>query len=77
MDKGSVEYIGPYGLEKGLIFVSNTLGKLDSGRLNVYSLFILCGLILYVYIWELFIIKEFIIIIILNIILYTTYKSNK
>ena len=77
MDKGSVEYIGPYGLEKGLIFVSNTLGKLDSGRLNVYSLFILCGLILYVYIWELFIIKEFIIIIILNIVLYTTYKSNK
>jgi NADH-ubiquinone oxidoreductase chain 5 len=50
MDKGSVEYIGPYGLEIGLVYVSKVLGKLDSGRLNYYSLFILCGLILYVYI---------------------------
>jgi NADH-ubiquinone oxidoreductase chain 5 len=50
LDKGSVEYIGPYGLEKGLIYISNTLGKLDSGRLNYYSLFILCGFIMYIYI---------------------------
>jgi NADH-ubiquinone oxidoreductase chain 5 len=49
LDKGSVEYVGPYGLEVGLIYLSNTLSKLDSGRLNFYSLFILCGLILYVY----------------------------
>jgi NADH-ubiquinone oxidoreductase chain 5 len=50
LDKGSVEYIGPYGLEKALIFISKMLGKLDTGRINFYSLFILCGLILYIYI---------------------------
>ena len=50
LDKGSVEYIGPYGLEKSLIYLSETLSKLDTGRVNFYSLFILCGLIIYIYI---------------------------
>jgi NADH-ubiquinone oxidoreductase chain 5 len=50
LDKGSVEYLGPYGLEKSLIYLSETLSKLDTGRINFYSLFILCGLIIYIYI---------------------------
>jgi NADH-ubiquinone oxidoreductase chain 5 len=50
LDKGSVEYVGPYGLEKGFTYISNTIAKLDSGKLNYYSLFILCGLIVYIYI---------------------------
>jgi NADH-ubiquinone oxidoreductase chain 5 len=70
LDKGSVEYIGPYGLEKGLTLASNVLSKLDSGRLNYYSLFILCGLIIYVYIWKFFLIKELIMIIVINIAVY-------
>jgi NADH-ubiquinone oxidoreductase chain 5 len=49
LDKGSVEYIGPYGLEKGLLYISNVLNKLDSGKLTYYSLFILCGLIIYIF----------------------------
>ncbi len=77
MDKGSVEYIGPYGLETALIFISNNLSKLDSGRLNFYSLFILCGLILYIYIWEFFSIKELIVIIIINIVLNISNRINK
>jgi NADH-ubiquinone oxidoreductase chain 5 len=77
LDKGSVEYIGPYGLEKGLVYISNALGKLDSGRLNFYSLFILSNLILYIYLWEFLLIKELIIIIILNVCLFVVNSSSK
>jgi NADH-ubiquinone oxidoreductase chain 5 len=50
IDKGSIEYIGPYGLEIGLLNVSNKLSKLDSGIITSYALFILSGLIIYLYI---------------------------
>jgi NADH-ubiquinone oxidoreductase chain 5 len=50
LDKGSIEYIGPYGLEIGLLNVSNRLSKLDSGIITSYALFILSGLIIYLYI---------------------------
>jgi NADH-ubiquinone oxidoreductase chain 5 len=76
IDKGSIEYIGPYGLEQGLISISKTLSKLDSGRVNYYSLFILCGFIVYMYIWEYFSYKELIIIIILNILMFINKKIN-
>jgi NADH-ubiquinone oxidoreductase chain 5 len=75
LDKGSVEYIGPYGLEKGLISISNTFSKLDTGKLNYYSLYILCGLVIYVYIWEFTTYKEYLILILLN--LYWFAKINK
>src|ERR1700749_1175620 len=48
LDKGSVEYIGPYGLETGLLYISDTLKKLDSGKINYYSMYILSGLIIYI-----------------------------
>jgi NADH-ubiquinone oxidoreductase chain 5 len=48
LDKGSVELIGPYGLEKGLISLSNSLGKLTTGVVTTYALYILIGLIFYI-----------------------------
>lgn len=48
LDKGSVEYIGPYGLEKGLVSLSNSLGKLSTGVITTYALYILIGLIFYI-----------------------------
>ncbi|RKF96029.1 NADH-ubiquinone oxidoreductase chain 5 [Golovinomyces cichoracearum] len=30
LDKGSVEFLGPYGLEKGLVSLSNSLGRLST-----------------------------------------------
>ena len=48
LDKGSVEFIGPYGLEKGLISLSNSIGKLSTGIVTTYALYILIGLIFYV-----------------------------
>src|ERR1700742_1349534 len=50
IDKGSIEYVGPYGLEIGLLYVSNRLSKLDTGIITSYALFILSGLILYLFI---------------------------
>ena len=48
LDKGSVEYIGPYGLEKGLLNLSNSIGNLSTGIVTSYALFILMGLIFYI-----------------------------
>jgi archaellum component FlaC len=47
LDKGSVEYIGPYGLEKGLLNISNNIAKLSTGVITSYALYILIGLIAY------------------------------
>lgn len=48
LDKGSVELIGPYGLEKGLINLSKSITSLDTGVITSYALYILIGLIFYI-----------------------------
>ena len=47
LDKGSIEYIGPYGLGKLLFNLSRRLSRLDSGIVTSYALYIVIGLILY------------------------------
>ena len=47
LDKGSVELLGPYGLEKGLTSLSTNLGKLSTGVITTYALYILIGLVFY------------------------------
>ena len=47
LDKGSVELVGPYGIEKRLLKLSDKLNKLDTGIITSYALYILIGLILY------------------------------
>jgi NADH-ubiquinone oxidoreductase chain 5 len=48
LDKGSVEYIGPYGLELALLNLSKNISRLDSGVITSYALYILSGLIIYI-----------------------------
>ena len=48
IDKGSIELIGPYGLEKGLVSLSRNMSNLDTGVITSYALYILVGLIFYV-----------------------------
>jgi NADH-ubiquinone oxidoreductase chain 5 len=48
LDKGSVELLGPYGLEKGLITLSKSIASLDTGVITSYALYILIGLIFYI-----------------------------
>lgn len=47
LDKGSIELIGPHGLEIGLVNLSKKLSSLDTGVITSYALYILIGLILY------------------------------
>ncbi len=65
LDKGSVEYIGPYGLEISLLFISNRISKLDTGVITSYALYILSGLMFYIFVWNSVIIPQYITIIIL------------
>jgi NADH-ubiquinone oxidoreductase chain 5 len=48
MDKGSVELFGPYGLEKRLTDISKFIGRLSTGIVTSYALYILIGLIFYI-----------------------------
>lgn len=52
LDKGSIEYIGPNGLEIALSYLSKKLSLLDNGVITTYALYILSGLILYIITWN-------------------------
>jgi len=47
LDKGSVEYIGPYGLEKGLLNISSNISNLNTGSVTTYALYITTAVVLY------------------------------
>ena len=65
LDKGSIELIGPYGLEKGLVSLSKNISKLDTGVITSYALYILVGLSFYILIPYLYVIDNNLLIIIL------------
>jgi NADH-ubiquinone oxidoreductase chain 5 len=48
LDKGSIELVGPFGLEKGLINISRNLSSLDTGVVTTYALYILLALMSYI-----------------------------
>jgi NADH-ubiquinone oxidoreductase chain 5 len=48
LDKGSIEYLGPYGLEKGLLNISNNISRLNTGVITSYALYILVALLFYI-----------------------------
>lgn len=47
LDKGSIEYLGPFGLEVGLIKLSKGISALSTGVVTSYALYILMGFISY------------------------------
>ena len=47
IDKGSIELVGPFGLEKGLVALSRSIANLDTGVITSYALYILVGLTFY------------------------------
>jgi len=75
LDKGSVELLGPYGLEKGLINLSRNIASLDTGIITSYALYILIGLIFYILIPYLNIFDNSLLLIILLCIL-TLFDSK-
>jgi len=76
LDKGSVELLGPYGLEKGLITLSRSIASLDTGVITSYALYILIGLIFYILIPYLSLADNSLIILILISLFTLLYKGN-
>lgn len=48
LDKGAIELIGPFGLEKGLIVLSKNIASLETGVITTYALYILTGLVFFI-----------------------------
>ena len=65
IDKGSIELIGPYGLEKGLVNLSRSISKLDTGVITSYALYILVGLTFYILVPYLYVVDNNLLIIII------------
>jgi NADH-ubiquinone oxidoreductase chain 5 len=74
IDKGSVELLGPYGLEKSLGNLSNSLSKLDTYVITTYALYILMGFLFYIMVP--FIYSEFVILIIFGIFCLNTFNKK-
>ena len=78
IDKGSVELLGPFGLEKGLINLSRNIASLDTGVITSYALYILIGLISYLLIPYLFLTdNSLLLLILLAFFSIITNKWNK
>jgi NADH-ubiquinone oxidoreductase chain 5 len=76
LDKGSIELIGPYGLEKGLVSLSKNISNLDTGVITSYALYILVGLTFYILIPYLYVIDNNLLIIILFALISFTRKNK-
>nr|YP_002970895.1 NADH dehydrogenase subunit 5 [Microsporum canis]YP_010951053.1 NADH dehydrogenase subunit 5 [Microsporum ferrugineum]ACR19623.1 NADH dehydrogenase subunit 5 [Microsporum canis]WML69449.1 NADH dehydrogenase subunit 5 [Microsporum ferrugineum] len=75
LDKGSVELLGPYGLEKGLLNLSKNIGNLSTGVITSYALYILIGLIFYVFLLYLNIDNNILLLLLFGI--FSTINKNK
>jgi NADH-ubiquinone oxidoreductase chain 5 len=74
IDKGSIELVGPYGLEKGLIILSKNIASLDTGVITSYALYILVGLTFYMLIPYLYIVDDNLLIVVIFALLSLTRK---
>ena len=76
LDKGAIEYIGPYGLELVLTNLSKNISFLDSGTITNYALYILSGLTFYtIIIYFSYINNDLLFIIFYS--LFSIYKTEK
>ena len=77
IDKGSVELLGPYGLEKGLLTLSKTISILNTGIITSYALYILIGLVFYILIPYLSLVdNSLILLILLSLFNLSRFKVN-
>jgi len=76
LDKGAVELIGPFGLEKSLIALSLNIANLDKGIITTYALYILIGLIFYLLIPYFYLRDASLLVLILLSFLFFSNKVN-
>ncbi len=70
LDKGSIEYLGPYGFEKLFLFISKTINSFSNGIITNYALYIIIGIMSYLIYnnsWYIMFIMPFLLIILLTI----------
>jgi len=77
IDRGSVEMLGPYGLQEGLSNLSDNIKKLDTGVITSYALYILVGLIFYILSPHLFLCDSNLLVLILFALLTTMETGMK
>jgi len=77
IDKGSIELVGPFGLEKGLTSLSRNISSLDTGVITSYALYILVGLIFYILVPYLYGSDNSLVIIILFALLSIGYRPKQ
>lgn len=77
IDKGSIELIGPYGLEKGLTDLSRNISRLDTGVITSYALYILVGLTFYILIPYIYNVNYTLLIIVLFGMISIVNSKNK
>jgi NADH-ubiquinone oxidoreductase chain 5 len=53
LDKGSIELLGPFGLEKGLIFWSKSINNLNTSIVTNYALYIFLFFTVYIFVYNL------------------------
>jgi NADH-ubiquinone oxidoreductase chain 5 len=79
LDRGSVELLGPFGLEKGLLSLSKNISTLDTGVITSYALYILIGLIFFILIPYLYLFDNSLLLLVLLslfIIGHSRYSNN-
>jgi len=77
LDKGSVELLGPFGLEKGFLSLSRNISTLDTGVITSYALYILVGLIFYTLIPYLYLFdNSLLLLILLSLTIISNNKSK-
>jgi NADH-ubiquinone oxidoreductase chain 5 len=75
LDKGSIEQLGPYGLERGLLYLSKGVNNLSTNIVTDYALYIFMGLSLYILVYNYSLLNGSTFI--LFIILFVSLLSNK
>lgn len=76
LDRGALEIIGPYGLEKGLLTLGINIAKFDTGVITSYALYILVGLIFYLLVPFIYSIDQSLVILILFALFGLSYDPN-
>ena len=74
IDKGSIELIGPFGLENSLVGLSRKISQLDTGVVTSYALYILTGLTFYILIPTLYPIDNSLLLLIIFALVITNKK---
>jgi hypothetical protein len=77
IDKGSVELIGPWGLEKALVSLSKDLSRLSTSMVTSYALYILIGFVFYIWVTYTIVYAYSSLLVLLLIAVFATFSMER